>query len=184
MQVLRVERPHDGAQVHHFVAFVRLPAGQRESLLDLLFGDAPRIDVLSRLGGIDRQERLAFVFEVRGDWALKETIKRQKVLRRWSRAGSLVQLFEHAIRRERLRVALFLVKLLENLARLDQLRDGFFLALRKFREITGQTDRLCLVDERLALLERPDVPWAEFESVITQSSAVSSCAHFATDLHG
>ena len=90
--------------------------------------------------GIDRQERLAFVFERRGDWSLKETIERQKILRRRRRAGSLVELLERAIRRERFRMSLFLVKLLKDLTGFDQLRDSFSLALGQFRKIAGQDE--------------------------------------------
>ena len=77
--------------------------------------DSPWIHVLARVCRIDRQKRLAFVFERRGDWSLKETIERQKILGRGGRTGSLVELYERAIRRECFRMSLFLVKLLKDL---------------------------------------------------------------------
>jgi len=52
-------------------------------------------------------------------------------------------------------MSLLFVKLLKDLPNLDQLRQGFLLAVGKFRKVSGETNRLCLVDEWLALFERP-----------------------------
>ncbi len=100
--------------------------------IDRFLRDSPRIHVLSGLQWIDRKKRLAFVFERGGDWSLKQTIERQQVLRCGCRAGSLIELFERAIRRERFGMSLLLVKLLKDLSDFDQLGDSFAFAFGQF----------------------------------------------------
>src|SRR4029079_17633631 len=101
-----------------------------ERLLDLFLRYAPRIDILSGFGWIDRQKRLTLVFECRGDWSLRQPVQGQQILRCRRRTSSLVELFERAKRRECFGVSLFLVELLKDLPGFDQLRHRLSFTLR------------------------------------------------------
>src|ERR1700686_5730297 len=96
---------------------------RRYEAFDLFFLHAPWIQVLSRHDRIDRQEWFALVFERRGDWSLKESIKCEQVLRRRRRSDPLVELKQIAIRRTRLLVSLVFVDALKNFSHFEQLCD-------------------------------------------------------------
>ncbi len=56
---------------------------------------------------------------------------------------------------ERLRMALFFIKRLEDFSYFQEFSEGLALGLAQMRQVRRQTYRLRLVDDRLALLKRP-----------------------------
>src|SRR6185369_9067844 len=94
-----------------------------------LLRNSPRINILAGLQRINGQKRFAFVLERGRDWSLEESIERQQILRRGFGTRALIEFDEFPIRRECLRVTLFLVKLLKYLSGLDQLGHGLTLAV-------------------------------------------------------
>ena len=98
-----IRRAHDAALVQDLCALLRM---RREKTLKLFFRHAPRIHVLTRHDRVDRQERLALIFECGCDWSLIQTVERQQILRSSRRSHSLVECDQIAIGTQRLVMSL------------------------------------------------------------------------------
>ncbi len=126
-----------------------------EKGIDLLARQTARVDVLSGIRGIDRQERQPFVVERRRDRSLEEVIEVEQVLRRVRCCRRRMQVLETLFCHRRFGVKLLLVERVHDAAGLEQCLQRLQFGGREVPEIRAQRYLEPGIENRLRPFRRP-----------------------------